>query len=152
MQYWDDMRDKFGFNDGEAIPAGAELYRDVYLRAVNLLLEQEKSQVRAVRYDRPGVHNGCMILLVTATWYNKVYVREVKKDPKGLLPDITIPDEACTTATDGDTYHEVIETLHEYGLDHFLNVNISVSREFPRWLKKANKKLIDETFAASYEK
>lgn len=35
MRYWDDMRTKYGFNDGGAVPDSAEVYRTVYIRAVN---------------------------------------------------------------------------------------------------------------------
>ena len=62
MRFWDDMQNKYGFSDGEAVPDGAEVYRAVYIRAVNALAEQLGSTVRAVAYDRPGVHNWCLIL------------------------------------------------------------------------------------------
>jgi hypothetical protein len=37
MRYWDEMRTKYGLNDGGAVPAGAEVYRAIYIRAVNKL-------------------------------------------------------------------------------------------------------------------
>jgi hypothetical protein len=43
MRYWDNMRTKYGFNDGGAVPDGAEIYRAVYIRAVNQLAEQLSS-------------------------------------------------------------------------------------------------------------
>ena len=56
------MRTKYGFNGGGAVPDGAEIYRAVYIRAINKLAEQLGSRVRAVAYDRAGVHNWCLIL------------------------------------------------------------------------------------------
>src|SRR4051794_25024654 len=62
MRFWNEMQSKYGFADGEAIPEGVDVFRAVYIRAVNVLAAQLGSTVRAVVYDRPGIHNSCLIL------------------------------------------------------------------------------------------
>lgn len=62
MRYWEDMQDKWGFSDGNAIPEGIEVYRDVYVRVVNRLATRFGSKYRAAPYDRGGVHNWCLIV------------------------------------------------------------------------------------------
>lgn len=66
MKYWEDMQSKYGFSDGEAVPEGAEVYREVYIAAVNAMAEKLGCAQRAVPYDRPGVHNWCLILFEPA--------------------------------------------------------------------------------------
>lgn len=64
MKYWDDMQDKWGFGDGDQTPPDAQACRTVYLQAVNHLLELEGSAFRYVLYDRPGMHNSCLVVRV----------------------------------------------------------------------------------------
>jgi len=66
MRYWDDMQDKFGFQDGGAIPPDAWKCRKAYVMAVNTLAAKFGSNTRAFAFDRGGMHNSCMILLCTA--------------------------------------------------------------------------------------
>lgn len=63
MQYWEEMRSKWGFGDGDAVPNGADLFRKVYVDAVNALAERDGAEYRAFPFDRTGVHNWCMILI-----------------------------------------------------------------------------------------
>ena len=101
MRFWDDMLDKYGFADGEAVPDGAEVYRAVYIRAVNVLAEQLGSGVRAVAYDRPGVHNGCLILFHRFSDLEAqgicVYALHVETDAAEVEPDEAM-DEAIRQA------------------------------------------------------
>lgn len=62
MQFFDDMIEKYGFGDGDSEPPGMRKYRSVYVRVLNALLEKLGSAYRAVAYNRPGMHNSCMIL------------------------------------------------------------------------------------------
>jgi hypothetical protein len=39
MRYWNDVRTKYGFNDGGAVPDSVEVYPTVYIRAVIQLAE-----------------------------------------------------------------------------------------------------------------
>lgn len=110
MRYWQEMRSKGGFSDGEAVPDGAEVYREVYLRAVNLLAKQLGSRVRAVAYDRPGVHNWCLVLFRDA---GNLAGEEVGED---------------------DAMHEALERAATLPLDDYVCVTVKVSAAFDAYL------------------
>ncbi|MCA9872850.1 MAG: hypothetical protein KC441_04330 [Anaerolineales bacterium] len=61
MRFFDEMLTKYGFGDGEAVPDGAEHYREAYIRALNRIATVLGSGVRAFAYDRPS-HNWCLLL------------------------------------------------------------------------------------------
>ncbi len=66
MKYFDDMTDKYGFGDGGAIPPDAWACRAVYIAVLNTLAAHNGSIVRAVPFNRQGMHNGCMIVFAGA--------------------------------------------------------------------------------------
>lgn len=98
MKYWDEMRSKYGFDDGAAEPSEARLLRKVYVTAVNNIAERRGSQVRVVCYDRPGMHNSCMIVNVPLA----AYLALTESQRAGALPagcDLDcLPDEALSEA------------------------------------------------------
>ena len=110
MKYWSDMRRKSGFDDGNAEPAGCDLYRYVYIQAVNTLAEQFGSNVRAVAHDSMGSHNRCMILL---RWVGQA--EEVE------------PDDGMKSA--------IVAAL-ERGLDDFVVTRVSIDLQFHEVLGK----------------
>jgi hypothetical protein len=63
MHYWEEMRSKWGFGDGDAVPRGADLYREVYINVINALAERDGAEYRAFPFDRMGLHNWCIILI-----------------------------------------------------------------------------------------
>jgi hypothetical protein len=63
MHYWEEMRSKWGFGDGDAVPRGADLYREVYVNVINALAERDGAQYRAYPFDRAGLHNWCLIAI-----------------------------------------------------------------------------------------
>ena len=69
MRYWDEMESKWGFDDGEDVPEDADMYRRIYVQAVNALAEKHGSEMRAAAYNRPGAHNWCLIMLITTADY-----------------------------------------------------------------------------------
>ena len=77
MSYLEAMTDKFGFDDGESIPVGAEVYRAAFIRFINAVAEANGSESRAVAYDRPGAHNWCLI----------GFYRKADLDAAGVNPD-----------------------------------------------------------------
>ena len=74
MKYWDEMLSKWGFNDGAAQPPDARACRQVYVREINRLAEERHSKVRFFAYDRPGMHNSCMVLPVSAQYLARLAV------------------------------------------------------------------------------
>ncbi len=69
MKYYEAMTDKYGFDDGGNIPVDAWHCRDAYVAALNEIAERFNSKTRAVIYNRPGVHNSCMIANVSLADY-----------------------------------------------------------------------------------
>lgn len=138
MKFFDEMNEKYGFSDGGAYPDGIELYRDVYLKAVNKLAEARNSEFRIVPFDRGGVHNFCMWMVVPVAWFNGVFLPKQKAGRTwfgaewGDIPfDLAVlsepqPDEALEAA---------IADAHEMDLDGFLEVKVKVSPDFDRFLK-----------------
>lgn len=70
MKYWNEMRTKYGFEDGEAIPPDAEETRSVYIRVINALARKNHSQYEVYAYDRAGFHNSCLILIRERQYLN----------------------------------------------------------------------------------
>lgn len=121
MRYWDDMRTKYGFNDGGAVPDGAEVYRAVYIRAVNKLAEQLNSGVRAAAYDRAGVHNWCLILLYDVKGLTSRTPDELTEPLDISAGEVLEPDEAMG---------EAIRQAYLLDLDSFVQVSIALSDDF----------------------
>lgn len=57
---YEEMRDKYGWNDGSLEPANACEVRDMLVKYINDHLPPDSS-VEAYGFDRPGYHNGAMI-------------------------------------------------------------------------------------------
>jgi len=125
MRYWDDMRTKYGFNDGGAVPDGAEVYRAVYIRAVNQLAEQLGSGVRAAAYDRAGVHNWCLILFYAVNDLSGRTPDELAEPLDLSSPEVLEPDEAMD---------EAIQQASLLDLDSFVQVSVDLSDDFERFV------------------
>jgi hypothetical protein len=124
MRFWDDMQSKWGFSDGDAVPDGVEVYREIYIRAVNQLAEQLGSSVRVVAYDRFGVHNWCLVLMYTLAdlWDHQVEDFTAHTD---INAEITQADEAL---------EEAIRQAYELELDGFVEVIVTLTDDFEDFL------------------
>lgn len=126
MRYWDEMQSKWGFNDGEATPEGIKHYRTVYIRAVNRLAEQLGSQVRAVAYNRFGLHNFCLVLFHNVADLADVPV-EGYTGHVDIPADVVEPDEAMRAAIwQAQTWH----------LDELLEVTVAIDPGLEDFLKE----------------
>lgn len=124
MLYYDEMHDKYGFGDGGNTPPQAWLARDVYVTAINHFAAKRGSRVRLVRYDRPGMHNGCMVMLVAESDMLRLQRPDgtflLCEWPAGLEP--ADPDEAFSLAVydasemELDDYVEVTAVADMEGL------------------------------------
>lgn len=121
MRYWDDMRTKYGFNDGGAVPNWAEVYRAVYIRAVNQLAQQLGSGVRATVYDRAGVHNWCLILFYSVNDLSGRTPDELAEPLDLSADEVLEPDEAMD---------EAIRQAYLLDLDSFVQVSVDLSDDF----------------------
>jgi hypothetical protein len=61
---WDDFTEKYGFGDGAGVEQRDFDAREIIISKLNGLPAFKVSNVRAVAYDRPGVHNPCLIILL----------------------------------------------------------------------------------------
>jgi hypothetical protein len=128
MQYWDAMHDKFGFDDGEAIPAGAELYRTVYVRYLNVALKRLGSSVRVVAYNRPGVHNHVLICCLPAQVVDQLSLAEIESGEVEF---------SATDESDLDrAYFDAVDQAIEADLDQYVEVTTEISSEFEKALRE----------------
>lgn len=118
MKYWSDMVDKYGFQDGENIPTGIEKYRSVYIQAINKLAKKHNSAIRLIAYDRPGMHNWCMVLFVPE---DTMYIDRNAETSKLSL------DEGMLTA---------IDAADAMNLDRFVETKVAIKRSFGSFLKE----------------
>lgn len=126
MKYFDDMLSKFGFSDGATQPAGCREYRRVYVQALNTLLDATAAPVRVVAYDRPGLHNGCMILHVTPELFATI-APEAVLSGDGLPPaSVTIDED---TALQMEAYQHVLGLIQEMDIDDYVIVEVTVDQD-----------------------
>ena len=89
---WEDFAEKFGFNDGDGTEGRDYRARDILVGLLNEQPEMKTAKVRAVAYDRPGVHNGCMILIAEGIEgeSDEEFLRSVQLGtaPETLLPEM----------------------------------------------------------------
>lgn len=113
MKYLDDMKDKWGFNDGDAMPADCWEFRKCYIRAINAVAEARGLQQRAVAFDRFGMHNSCLLLFAD---------KDNVKLEEGL-PVSTVIEEP------GEGMQEVLSDLQEVDIDDAVVVTAAIDEE-----------------------
>jgi hypothetical protein len=126
MRFWEDMQSKYGFSDGNAVPDGVEIYREVYIRAVNQLAEQLGSRVRAAAYDRFGVHNWCLILMHSLS----------DLQAHGIQDFTTHTDIQAETTEADEAMEEAIRQADELELDSFVEVMVTLTDDFEDFVKE----------------
>src|SRR5271169_1653102 len=112
MRYFESMRDKYGFNDGSAIPDDAAECRWIYIKVINKLAEREGSEYRAYAYNRSGCHNWCLILMAKLSDIQKL-----------KIDNLTSSDE-CTKLRNDEKYDDkmrlAIVCADNMNLDRFV--------------------------------
>lgn len=121
MDFWNDMRSKWGFSDGEAVPAEASAARSVYIRAVNRLAEMRGSAVRAVAYDRSGAHNWCLIATRTVAGLAAAGI-----DPARYHEPV---EEVGGEEEWDEAFDEAVERANELRLDECVVVAIRIEED-----------------------
>ena len=120
MRFLDDMNDKYGFQDGTAIPEGVDFYREVYVRCLNALLEKHGSGIRVIAYDRPGVDNPCLIVRTRLKRFQTLSAEEVLSGLAASPADEPNYDDA---------YDEAVEEAREAGIDEFVVIQARLDAE-----------------------
>ena len=123
MKYWSEMETKFGFDDGGAQPPDARACRQVYVHEVNLLAEKLGSMVRVFAYDRPGMHNGCMVLRILLRDLNRLKV------PSDALEtgDFRLPQDWKEPAAD-ELLNEAIRQAYDMDLDDQVSTTVRIRK------------------------
>ncbi len=62
--WWDDFTSKYGFSDGASLEYRDFQARKILVRNINRSRNFKMSELRAVEYDRPGVHNSCLVVVL----------------------------------------------------------------------------------------
>ena len=62
IETWDDFTSKYGFSDGETVEQRDLQARKRLVRQLNQL--PEFKELRSVEYDRRGVHNPCLVIIL----------------------------------------------------------------------------------------
>ena len=88
---WEDFTDKYGFSDGEGVER-----RDFEARAklVEMLNDHEVMKaagLHALEYDRPGLHNPCLVVVVKGQ--AKTAKELLKLWLAGEIKEAPVPDE-----------------------------------------------------------
>jgi len=127
MQYWEEFQTKWGFDDGDQVPAEAWTARKVYVRAINHLAEQLGSKYRVAAWDRSGCHNPLFIVTISKeeAW---------KYGPKGL-DDGSCSEFEILEETD-KALERAINGAHDLNLDQYVECKITIDE---KKLKKALK-------------
>jgi hypothetical protein len=123
MKYFDEMCNKFGFDDGDAEPQGMRAYRHVYVAGMNALLAARQSAVRVTAWNRPGMHNGCMIVPVTVDFCATL-------DPQHILDGDHLPTGWSVT-DDGadaldDAYWTALGDARDLELEQYVVVTATI--------------------------
>jgi hypothetical protein len=133
MMYWDEMNSKNGFDDGAAVPQEAWTAREVYVRALNAVAAHKGSKVRAIAWDRPGVHNPCLIMQVPAAFFDKLSPEQVLAKEELKLPR-EWPEEPGVELVRGeptdDAWVEAVDECVELPLDDYVVVDVRLDPEF----------------------
>jgi len=107
---WDDFTSTWGFNDGGSIERRDYEARALIVTELNDTTGVKAARIRAVEYDRPGMHNACLILVLPNP--------NGKSDPElltawraGNLETVELPesvlnltDEIIAEAYEGDVH------------------------------------------------
>lgn len=132
MKYIDEMMEKYGFGDGADVPQEAGELRMVYVSVVNALAIQIKSQFRMVAFDRPGMHNGCMVVFVDKDVLkkairNKKELDEVVNDAKPVSMNL---DEVQYHETD-DLFKDAFSEASDMDppLEELIQVEVTIDEK-----------------------
>lgn len=104
---WDDFTDKFGFQDGGAEEGEDHVARDYLVAALNEHPAMKKEKITAVSWDRPGMHNGCVILVFSNPkgWTTKQLLGKYV-NAKNPIAEVPLPDSVDVNEMISDAYYQ----------------------------------------------
>lgn len=143
MNHYEDMRSKGGFGDGDNVSNSHFNIRSVYITTLNHLANKLGSNVRAVAWDRPGMHNPCMIVLISMDAYKKLGY-----DAPDANPSISKPEINGVLINDEPAYDEDFNLAEEIAieleLDRYLTQRGTLRKSLEKTLKAEVSKALVE--------
>jgi hypothetical protein len=115
MNYWNAMRDKWGFDDGDSEPREGCQARAAYVTAVNALAESYGSAYRAVAFNRDGVHNHCMVLVLPASALAGLTFEDLAWDDDGKV--LKLLREKVLDEGEDEAFGRAVDTAMDMTLD-----------------------------------
>ena len=122
MIYFEDMLEKHGFSDGEAVVDSFFDHREVYLRIINALAARNGSTCRMIAWNRPGVHNCCTIVTVSVACFEALSL-------EARYRDLSERPDSMEALESDDALNEAIETAREMSLDGLVVVKSKIARQ-----------------------
>jgi hypothetical protein len=120
MRYLEEMQSKWGFSDGDATPAGIYEYRTAYILAVNTIAAQLGSKQRMAAFDRPGMHNGCLVFFTSQPEIVALPIEALTESRPGWVGE-------KEEATD-ELMSEAIRQAWDLDIDGYVTVRVSLSK------------------------
>lgn len=87
---WDDFSSKWGFEEGASLEARDFEVRSKLLEMLNESPALQTAKLRAVEYNRPGLHNCCMILVLPTCGESDETLLQLWKQQE--IADQSLPD------------------------------------------------------------
>ena len=125
MKYWDEYESKWGFGDGDSIPPDAYACRLVYVREINKLAVKYKSKVRALAWDRAGLHNCYLICFIEAAKVKRV---KPAKLCTGDFHGGYVPKEPWNEATRDAGMDKAVRKAFDMDLDSLVETRVKIRK------------------------
>jgi hypothetical protein len=88
---WDDFTDKYGFRDGASVEPRDFEARSTLVAVLNDHAAMKAAGLQALEYDRPGLHNPCLVVVVKGQ--DKSAVELLTSWLAGEIKEEQLPDE-----------------------------------------------------------
>ena len=88
---WDDFTDKYGFRDGASAEPRDFEARSTLVEVLNAHAAMKSAGLQALEYDRPGLHNPCLVVVVKGQ--DKSAVELLTSWLAGEIEQAPLPDE-----------------------------------------------------------
>jgi hypothetical protein len=88
---WDDFTDKYGFRDGASVEPRDFEARSTLVAVINDHAAMKAAGLQALEYDRPGLHNPCLVVVVKGQ--DKSAVELLTSWLAGEIKEEQLPDE-----------------------------------------------------------
>ncbi len=125
MQFYRSFRNVNGFRNGWDVPPQARQVREVYVRFLNVAAAQLGSQVRAVAFDRGGLHNPLLILFTPVEDFKLIDPTRIATGVDNFAWEEVNPDMAMLKA---------VGLCDKNNIDEWVNVTVSIEPAFDAYL------------------